>query len=48
MIQSFVVSFGFVLPTNELAFRNMGEGWKKCVPKIGAVAAEPAPAKKRH
>lgn len=35
-----LVHSGFVLPTNELAFKNMGEGWKKVVPSIGAVAAQ--------
>ena len=31
---------GFVLPTNEIAFTNMGGGWKKVVPRIGAIAGE--------
>ena len=35
-----LVHSGFVLPTNELAFKNMGEGWKKVVPSIGVIAAE--------
>ena len=35
-----LVHSGFVLPTNELAFKNMGEGWKKVVPSIGAIAAQ--------
>jgi uncharacterized protein YndB with AHSA1/START domain len=34
------VHSGFVLPRNEAAFKNMGEGWKKVVPKIGAMAGE--------
>jgi uncharacterized protein YndB with AHSA1/START domain len=34
------VHAGFVLPRNEAAFRNMGEGWKKVVPRIGAMAGE--------
>jgi uncharacterized protein YndB with AHSA1/START domain len=34
------VHSGFVLPRNEAAFRNMGEGWKKVVPRIGAMAGE--------
>ncbi|HEX4410880.1 MAG TPA: SRPBCC domain-containing protein [Xanthobacteraceae bacterium] len=32
---------GFVLPQNEIAFTNMGGGWKKVVPRIGALAGEP-------
>src|ERR1700692_1434058 len=35
-----VVHSGFVLPKNETAFRRMGEGWKKVVPTIGAIAGE--------
>ena len=35
-----VVHSGFVLPNNEAAFKNMGEGWKKVVPRIGAMASE--------
>ena len=35
-----LVHSGFVLPKNELAFRNMGDGWKKVVPTIGAMAGE--------
>jgi uncharacterized protein YndB with AHSA1/START domain len=35
-----VVHSGFVLPQNEVAFKNMGGGWKKVVPTIGAIAAE--------
>jgi uncharacterized protein YndB with AHSA1/START domain len=35
-----VVHSGFVLPRNEVAFKNMGGGWKKVVPAIGAIAAE--------
>jgi uncharacterized protein YndB with AHSA1/START domain len=34
------VHSGFVLPRNEAAFKNMGDGWKKVVPKIGAMAGE--------
>ena len=29
-----LVHSGFVLPKNETAFRNMGEGWKKIVPRL--------------
>ena len=35
-----LVHSGFALPKNETAFKNMGEGWKKVVPKIGAMAGE--------
>jgi uncharacterized protein YndB with AHSA1/START domain len=43
-----LVHSGFVLPRNELAFRNMGEGWKKVVPSIGVIAAEQVRPKKPH
>jgi uncharacterized protein YndB with AHSA1/START domain len=43
-----LVHSGFVLPTNELAFKNMGEGWKKVVPSIGAIAGEQVSSKKPH
>jgi uncharacterized protein YndB with AHSA1/START domain len=35
-----LVHSGFVLPKNGTAFKNMGEGWKKVVGKIGAVTDE--------
>jgi uncharacterized protein YndB with AHSA1/START domain len=35
-----LVHSGFVLPRNELAFKNMGDGWKKVLPTIGAIAGE--------
>jgi uncharacterized protein YndB with AHSA1/START domain len=35
-----LVHSGFVLPKNEIAFTNMGGGWKKVVPRIGALAGE--------
>jgi uncharacterized protein YndB with AHSA1/START domain len=35
-----VVHSGFVLPKNEMAFKNMSGGWKKVVPTIGAIAEE--------
>jgi uncharacterized protein YndB with AHSA1/START domain len=35
-----LVHSGFVLPKNDGAFRSMGEGWKKVVPAIGAIAGE--------
>ena len=36
-----LVHSGFVLPRNETAFTNMGEGWKTVVPRIAAVIDEP-------
>jgi uncharacterized protein YndB with AHSA1/START domain len=41
-----LVHSGFVLPRNELAFKNMGDGWKTVVPTIGAIAAEQVSSKK--
>jgi uncharacterized protein YndB with AHSA1/START domain len=35
-----LVHSGFVLSKNEIAFTNMGGGWKKVVPRIGALAGE--------
>jgi uncharacterized protein YndB with AHSA1/START domain len=35
-----LVHSGFVLPKNETAFKNMGEGWIKVVQTIDALAAE--------
>jgi uncharacterized protein YndB with AHSA1/START domain len=35
-----LVHSGFVLPQNEIAFTNMGGGWKKVVRRIGALAGE--------
>jgi uncharacterized protein YndB with AHSA1/START domain len=35
-----LVHSGFVLPKNEPAFTNMSDGWKKVVPRIGAIAGE--------
>jgi len=43
-----LVHSGFVLPRNESAFKNMGEGWKKVVPTIGAIAGEQAAPKNSH
>jgi uncharacterized protein YndB with AHSA1/START domain len=40
-----LVHSGFVLPRNELAFKNMGSGWKKVVPSVGTVTAEEGAAK---
>jgi uncharacterized protein YndB with AHSA1/START domain len=35
-----LVHSGFVLPKNGTAFKNMSEGWKKIVGKVGAIANE--------
>jgi uncharacterized protein YndB with AHSA1/START domain len=35
-----LVHSGFVLPKNDSAFRNMSEGWKKVVGRIGALTGE--------
>jgi uncharacterized protein YndB with AHSA1/START domain len=35
-----LVHSGFVLPKNETAFRNMGDGWKKVVPRLRAATDE--------
>jgi uncharacterized protein YndB with AHSA1/START domain len=35
-----LVHSGFALPKNETAFTNMSGGWKKVVPRIGALAGE--------
>jgi uncharacterized protein YndB with AHSA1/START domain len=35
-----LVHAGFVTPTNDSALKSMGEGWKKVVQNIGAVAGE--------
>jgi hypothetical protein len=37
-----------MLPNNETAFKNMGDGWKKVVPRIGAMAGEQVSSKKPH
>jgi uncharacterized protein YndB with AHSA1/START domain len=37
-----LVHAGFVLPTNETAFKNMSQGWTKVVRNLGGVAAEQA------
>ncbi len=37
-----LVHAGFELPRNETAFTNMGEGWRKIVPRLDALAAEAA------
>jgi uncharacterized protein YndB with AHSA1/START domain len=43
-----LVHSGFVLPRNGTAFKSMGEGWKKVVPSIGAIAGEQDSSKKLH
>jgi uncharacterized protein YndB with AHSA1/START domain len=43
-----LVHSGFVLPRNELAFTNMGKGWKGVVPRVGAIAAEQDASNKPH
>ena len=43
-----LVHSGFVLPKNEIAYRNMGEGWKKVVERLDAVVAEEASSQTRH
>lgn len=41
-----LIHSGFVLPRNEGALKNMGEGWRKIVPLLGnAVADQPGEAK---
>jgi len=36
-----LVHAGFVMPENDLAFRNMGEGWRTLVHNLGTVAGGP-------
>jgi uncharacterized protein YndB with AHSA1/START domain len=35
-----LVHSGFVTPRNDTAFKNMSEGWKKVVGRIGAISGE--------
>ena len=35
-----LIHSGFVLPRNEGAHKNMGDGWKKIVPRLGDIAGE--------
>ena len=35
-----LVHSGFVTPRNDSAFRTMSEGWKKVLPRIGAITGE--------
>ncbi len=41
-----LVHSGFVLPKNDIAFRNMSDGWKKVVRNLDAIAAEQDSSKK--
>jgi len=43
-----LVHSGFVLPRNDTAFTNMGQGWKTVVPSIGVIAGEQAASRKSH
>jgi uncharacterized protein YndB with AHSA1/START domain len=40
-----LVHSGFVTPKNDFAFRNMSEGWRKVVGRIGAMSGEQQTAK---
>ena len=35
-----LVHSGFVVPRNDVAFKNMGEGWKQVVGRIGTISDE--------
>ena len=37
-----LVHSGFILPRNDTAYQNMSGGWKKVVPRIGAITGEHA------
>jgi uncharacterized protein YndB with AHSA1/START domain len=43
-----VVHSGFVLPRNATSFRNLSEGWKEVVGKIGAMSDQAVPSKRRE
>ena len=43
-----LVHSGFVLPKNDTAFKNMGEGWQKVVRNVDSIAAEQESSKKPH
>ena len=43
-----LVHSGFVLPTNDTAYRRMSEGWTKVVKTLDAVAADEAGPRIRH
>ncbi|MCZ8310971.1 MAG: SRPBCC domain-containing protein [Magnetospirillum sp.] len=40
-----IIHSGFVLPKNDTAYSNMGEGWKKVVRNLDALVGEPALSK---
>lgn len=43
-----LVHSGFVLPRNEGAYKNMGDGWKKVVKTIDALTTEETASRKPH
>jgi len=43
-----LVHSGFVTPNNDIAFKNMGEGWKKVVRNLDTIAGEQDSSKRRH
>ncbi|QND52132.1 SRPBCC domain-containing protein [Phyllobacterium sp. 628] len=43
-----LVHSGFVLPRNNTAFNSMSDGWKKVVPRLGAIVDEQVSSKKLH
>ncbi|MBB3590997.1 uncharacterized protein YndB with AHSA1/START domain [Rhizobium sp. BK529] len=43
-----LVHSGFVLPKNDIAYRNMGEGWKTVVKRLDAVVSEQASSQTQH
>ncbi|MES1177969.1 MAG: SRPBCC domain-containing protein [Myxococcales bacterium] len=43
-----LVHSGFVLPTNEVAYKNMGDGWKKVVRNLETVVTDAGASPTRH
>lgn len=43
-----LVHSGFVMPKNDTAFKNMGEGWPKVFKNLGTVVAEHDPSEPLH
>ncbi|WP_316162266.1 SRPBCC domain-containing protein [Bradyrhizobium sp. SZCCHNRI20481] len=43
-----LVHSGFVIPTNDTAYRKMSEGWKKVVANLDRIAGEEASSKQLH
>jgi uncharacterized protein YndB with AHSA1/START domain len=43
-----LVHSGFVTPKNDTAFRNMSDGWKKVVGRIGEMSGEQTATRARH